>query len=53
MAVNIGFGSNKGRIIRKILTKKPKQPKNLLEKILHSEQPKKEAKEIIKFIDYF
>ena len=26
MAVNVGFGSRRGRIICKILTKKPKQP---------------------------
>jgi magnesium-transporting ATPase (P-type) len=26
MAVNVGFGSRRGRIIRKILTKRPKQP---------------------------
>jgi cation-transporting P-type ATPase 13A2 len=26
MVINIGFGSRRGRIIRKILTKKPKQP---------------------------
>jgi cation-transporting P-type ATPase 13A2 len=26
MAVHIGFGSRRGRIIRKILTKRPKQP---------------------------
>lgn len=26
MAMHIGFGSRRGRIIRKILTKTPKQP---------------------------
>lgn len=34
MAINIGFGSRRGRIIRKILTKKPKQPE-ILNKLVY------------------
>lgn len=34
LAVNIGFASNRGRIIRKILTKKAKQP-DLIKKLMY------------------